>query len=129
MAVAQHVCQDLGSEQGLFLVGSAPMGTPSRYLIRHSQGREIKEGDQFTVLVENNGPGGFYTGIGRTYVLGKASQEMLDEFEFTLEAQRFTLNLLKSGAHPAEIPTAFNNFMKSNGRPEEKRLYAHGHLL
>jgi Xaa-Pro aminopeptidase len=126
MAVAQHAGQDRGSEQGLFLVGSAPMGTPSRYLVRHIQGREIKKGDQFTILVENNGPGGFYTEIGRTFVLGKASQEMLDELEFTLEAQRFTLDLLKPGAEPAEILTAYNNFMKSNGRPEEKRLYAHG---
>jgi Xaa-Pro aminopeptidase len=92
----------------------------------HLQGREIKDGDQFMILIENNGPDGFYTEIGRTCVLGKASQELLEEHEFTLEAQRFTLDRLKPGADPREILAAHNDFMRRHGRPEEKRLYAHG---
>ena len=125
-ALAQYVGQTMGSEQGLFLAGSAAPGTPGPKAGRHMQGREIQEGDQFTILIENNGPGGFYTEIGRTCVFGKAPQDMLDEFEFTLEAQRFTLDMIKPGADPAEIESEFNGFMRDNGRPEEKRLYAHG---
>ncbi len=125
-ALAQYEGQKMGSEQGLFLAGSAPVGTPSIKMGRHMQGREIQRGDQFTILIENNGPGGFYAEIGRTCVLGKAPSELLDEFEFTLEAQKFTLNLMQPGAAPNDIIMAFNDFMRQNGRAEERRLYTHG---
>ena len=125
-AVAEQVGHGFGSEQGLFLCASGPVGTPAVFSNRHTQNRVICEGDQFTLLIENNGPGGFYTEIGRTCVLGTASQEMKDEFAFVLEAQKFTLNLLKPGALCKDIWEAYNRFMRENGRPEEKRLHCHG---
>ena len=51
---------------------------------------------------------------------------MKDEFAFVLEAQKFTLNLLKPGASCKEIWDAYNRFMSKNGRPEEKRVHCHG---
>jgi len=125
-ALAQFAGQNRGSEQGIFLAGSQPLGCPNAYTVRHMQNRKIEAGDQFTLLIENNGPGGFYCELGRTCVLGKAPPELLDEFEFTLEAQRFTLSLLEPGARPAEILAAYNDFMRGNGKPEERRLHAHG---
>ena len=125
-AVALHAGHDMGSEQGIYLCGSAPAGTPAMFGPRHNQDHVIQEGDVFSLLVENNGPGGFFTELGRTCVLGPVPQEMLDEFEFTLEARRFTLDLLKPGASSAEIWEAYNTFMRDNGRPEERRLYCHG---
>ena len=67
-----------------------------------------------------------YTEIARTCVLGKASQEMKDEFAFAVEAQQFTVDLLKPGASCADIWNAYNKFMINNGRPPERRLYCHG---
>ena len=125
-ALAQYSGQMQGSEQGLFLAGSAPLGTPAPKMGKHMQAREIQEGDQFTLLIENNGPGGFYTELGRTCVVGNAPEELKDEFAFTLEAQKLTLKLMKPGADPKEILLTYNDFMRQNGRPEEKRLYAHG---
>lgn len=125
-AVALHKGHDLGSEQGIYLCASAPLGMPLRIGNRHHQNRVLQEGDYFQLLVENNGAGGFFTEIGRTCVLGKASQELLDEFEFTLEAQRFTLDLLKPGTPSKDIWNEYNKFMADNGRPEESRLYCHG---
>ena len=125
-AVALHKGHDLGSEQGIYLCASAALGTPIRNANRHHQNRVIQDGDYFQLLVENNGAGGFYTEIGRTCVLGKASGELLDEFAFTLEAQQQTLDLLKPGTPSAEIWDQFNKFMADNGRPEERRLYCHG---
>jgi Xaa-Pro aminopeptidase len=125
-AVAEQVGHSLGSEQGLFLCSSAPMGVSAMFGNRHLQNRVMQPGDQFTLLVENNGPGGFYTELGRTCVLGKASQEMKDEFAFVLEAQKFMLNLLKPGASCKDIFENYNAFMRKNGRPEEKRLHCHG---
>ncbi|MEE9274028.1 MAG: M24 family metallopeptidase [bacterium] len=126
LGAAQHAGNDLGSEQGIYLGCSAPMGLPARLRLRHFQGREIREGDQVAILVENNGPGGFYTELGRTAVAGKASQEMLDDFEIILEAQRNTLSLMTPGTPAREIYEAHNAFMRSRGRPEEQRIYAHG---
>ena len=125
-AVAEHVGHELGSEQGLFLTYSAPAGSPGQIVNRHLQGRALLQGDQFSLLVENNGPGGFYCELGRTAVLGKATDEMQEQQAFVLEAQRFCLGLLKPGADPARIWIEYNQFMRENGRPEEKRVHFHG---
>jgi Xaa-Pro aminopeptidase len=125
-AVAEQIGHKFGSEQGLFLAASAPVGTSAPFANRYQQNRVMREGDQFTLLIENNGPGGFYTELGRTCVLGKASREMKDEFAFVLEAQKFTLSLMRPGAKCSEIFAEYNAFMKRNKRPEEKRLHSHG---
>ncbi len=125
-AVAEQTGHSYGSEQGLFMCASGPVGTAPIQANRHFQNRTIKAGDQLSLLVESNGAGGFYTELGRTCVLGKASQEMKDEFAFVLEARKFTLGLLNPGASGKDIWDAYNEFMKKNGRPEEKRLYCHG---
>ena len=125
-AVAEHVGHDMGSEQGLFLTHSGPAGSPGQIVNRHLQGRALRQGDQFSLLVENNGPGGFYCELGRTAVLGRATDEMQEQQAFVLEAQRFCVGLLKPGADPATIWNEYNQFMRENGRPEEKRVHFHG---
>lgn len=124
-ALAQQAGQQLGSEQGIFLCASGPVGTPAVMASRHLQNRRIQKGDQFCLLIENNGPGGFYTELGRTCVLGKASSEMRDEFAFVLEAQKFALGLVQSGVSCKEIWAAYNEFLHENGRPIEQRLFCH----
>ncbi|MBI3372369.1 MAG: aminopeptidase P family protein [Betaproteobacteria bacterium] len=125
-AVAEQVGHIHGSEHGLFLCASGPVGTAPVFGNRHLQNRVMREGDQFTLLIENNGPGGFYTELGRTCVLGKASQEMKDEFAFVIQAQQFTTSLLTPGAACRDIWEAYNQYMREHGRPEEKRLHCHG---
>jgi Xaa-Pro aminopeptidase len=125
-ALAQYEGRVLGSEQGLFLGSSAPIGQASRFLDRHLQARRLKPGEHFTLLIENNGPGGFYTEIARTVVLGKASNELIDGFESTKEAQAHTLRLLKPGASCAKIAESHDAYMRARGLPPELRLYAHG---
>lgn len=125
-AIAEHWVLDHGGEQGLFLACSHPFGEPTYWGNRHLQNRTLKEGDMFTLLVESNGPGGFYTEISRTCVLGKVPQAMQDEFEILLQARKFTLNLLKPGVASRDIWNAYNGFLRQYGRPEEKRLYCHG---
>jgi Xaa-Pro aminopeptidase len=126
VAIAQKAAQDLGSRQGLILSGSAPVGTAPVKAPSHFQNRRLEAGDQFTILIEVNGPSGLYTELGRTCVMGKASQEMQDEFAIALEAQQVTLDLLRPGARPGDLWNAHNAFLRSRNRPEEGRLYAHG---
>ena len=125
-AYVQHTVQDLGSEQQLVMAGSAPMGSPCTQLRRHFTHRKIMPGDQFTLMIEVNGPGGLYAELGRTCVLGKASSELLDAFEVAKEAQKATLDRIRPGAAPADLIRAHNAFLRQKGWPEETRLYAHG---
>ena len=125
-AIATHYSQRHGSEQGIYLCASSPIGQPARINMRHMQDRVIQKGDQIALLVEDNGPGGFYTELGRTCVVGPAPQAMKDELAFVQEARKVTLDLLKPGTPCREIWDAFNAFMRRNGRPEEARLYCHG---
>ncbi len=125
-AEAQQAMVMQGSEQQLILVGSSAPGTPARWQFRHFMNREIKQGDQVSVLIEVNGPGGLYTEIGRLFSIGKPSQEWQDAFGVAVEAQEVTLNLLKPGVNPKDIWDANNAFLEKKGYRPERRLYAHG---
>ena len=115
-----------GSERQLILVASGPPGTPVPFAPRHFQNRIVKEGDQISILVEVNGPGGFYTELGRIFSVGEPSQEMLDAFGVSLEAQELSLSMLKPGTDPKEVWDANNAFLEKKGYFRERRLYAHG---
>ena len=125
VGIAKQFASGWGSEQGWYMAASGPVGTAAVMGPPHLQNRTLRDGDQFTILLENNGPGGFYTELGRTCVLGKASQEMHDEFGFVLEARKFALGMLKDGASCKAIWEDFNAFMRRHGRPEEMRLFSH----
>jgi Xaa-Pro aminopeptidase len=124
-ALAQYEGQLLGSEQGIFLGMSAKLGQPAFFAQRHFQGRTLRPGDHMSLLIENNGGGGFYAEISRTIVLGKASQELIDGFEIVREAQAQTLRRFKPGASCKEISLAHDEFMRQNGMPAESRVYSH----
>jgi Xaa-Pro aminopeptidase len=125
-SIAQRKGQILGSEQGIFLGGSSPLGTRSPFVPRYMQGRTLQKGDHLSLLIEINGPGGFYTEIARTIVLGKASSELTDAFAAVKAAQDYSLSLMEPGASVRDIFAAHNLYMKQNGMPPETRLYAHG---
>lgn len=125
-AHAEAVGRRLGSDQGIHLGLSAPLGTPSRFMNRPFQQRELAAGDHMSLLIEVNGPGGFYLEIARTMVLGRADDHMLAAFENVRAAQEHSLSLMKPGASPASIATAHDRWMTARGLPPETRLYAHG---
>ena len=125
-ALAQYEGRLIGSEQGLFLGTSAPLGIRAGFADRHQQGRTLKPGEHFTILIENNGPGGFYAELARTMVFGKASQQLLDGFAAMKAAQDHTLSLIKPGAVCRDIAAAHGDYMRGRGLPPELRLYCHG---
>ena len=124
-ALAQYQGELLGSEQGLFRCSSAPLGEPAILRGRHYQGRVMQRGDYMTLLIENNGPGGHYAELARTFVFGKASSELRDAFAVCVEAQKHTVRNLKPGASPAAIYASHNDYMTSHGAPPELRLFGH----
>jgi Xaa-Pro aminopeptidase len=125
-AIAQCYSQRHGSENGIYLCASMAPDKPVQFSQRHFQNRVIEAGDTVALLVEDSGPGGMYTELGRSCVVGRASSELKDEFAFALEARKFNLTLLKPGAPCKEVFEQYNAFMRKNGRPEENRLHCHG---
>ena len=124
-AFVQYEGQLMGSEQGLFLGMSARVGQPALFAQRHFQSRTIRPGHHLSLLIENNGPCGFYTELSRTIVFGKASQELLEGFEIVKEAQQQTIKKFKPGASCRDIFLAHNEFMTHQGAPPESRIYSH----
>jgi Xaa-Pro aminopeptidase len=125
-AIAQCYSQRHGSENGIYLCASMPPDKPVQFSQRHYQNRVIEAGDTVALLVEDSGPGGMYTELGRSCVVGRASSELKDEFAFALEARKFNLTLLKPDARSKDVFEEYNAFMRKNGRPEERRLHCHG---
>lgn len=121
-----HQVTILGSEEQLVIGGSGPLGKPVPMQKRHFQNRVVREGDQFTLMIEVNGPGGFYAECGRIFFLGKVPSELKEAYELCKETQKETLKLLKPGADPADIWRANNEFLVKKGQLPETRLFAHG---
>ncbi len=124
--VAQNISRELGSDQGFALCASAPPGQPAVFVHSHLQGRVIEQGDIVCLLVENSGPGGMWSEVGRAIVVGAAPQEMIEDYAFALEAQTYTMQLMKPGAAATDVWAAYSDFMRDNGRPPEKRIHCHG---
>ena len=125
-AYAQYVGQQLGSEQGIFLCASAPPGQAASFRPRSMQGRMLQKGDVYSLLVENNGAGGYYTELSRIMVLGRAAQQLRDMYAIVLETQRYALSLLKPGASCREVHEQHNDFLRKLKLPAERRVNMHG---
>lgn len=126
MALVQYEGRLMGSEQAVFLFGSAACGQPAGLKHPHYQARKLEKGDQMAILIENNGAGGFYTELGRTVVLGKAPTALLEACAQAVEAQQKTVVQLHPGRLCADIAKTHDDHMKTHKLPLEKRLYAHG---
>ena len=119
-----------GSERQLVQVGSGPPETPVRFFVRHFQNRMIREGDKVSVLIETNGPGGYYTEIMKCFMVGrKPPQALQDAHGVAMEVQRMNVDRLKPGADPKELWYMTNDFLKSKGYEPNLRLYSHGQGL
>jgi Xaa-Pro aminopeptidase len=85
----------------------------------------ISNGDQVSFLIETNGPSGFWAEIGRNICISKISPELQEQFGLAQQVQKITLDILKPGAQPDEMWNANNTFLRKQGYPEERRIYAH----
>ncbi|MBP1695020.1 MAG: family metallopeptidase [Deltaproteobacteria bacterium] len=121
-----HKATELGSEEQLVLGSSGSLGKPVPMQKRHFQNRIVREGDQFTLMIEANGPGGMYSEIGRIFFLGRVPSNLQDAFETAKEIQQTTLRRIKPGADPVEIWEANNTLLQRRGFLPETRAYAHG---
>jgi Xaa-Pro aminopeptidase len=122
----KHLLTNMGSEEQLIMMGSAPAGSPAGHKPSFFQNRTLQYGDQIMIMIEVNGLGGYYGEIGRTICLGEAPKAMLQAWADALELQEETAALMKPGAVPAELFDANNRLLKAKGYMAEGRLFAHG---
>jgi Xaa-Pro aminopeptidase len=125
-AYAQYEAHRLGAEQGIYIGSSSPRGTAATFRPPHLQGRTIGAGDTLALLVETNGPGGYYTELARTFSLGRPEGDLVKAVQFAVDAQRYTLDRLKPGVRVSEVAACHDAYMKARGFGAERRLYCHG---
>jgi Xaa-Pro aminopeptidase len=127
VALARYESSRFGSEQGVFLCRSAPLGKPTPVARGpHFDRRVLQAGDYFSLLVENNALSGFYAELGRTIVLGRVPQPLHDAFEIAREAQADIAAHLTPGAPCADVYARHADFMRSRGQQPGRRITAHG---
>lgn len=118
---------ELGSEEQLLMIGSAPAGQCAGIQYTHYQKRVIEKGDVVTVMVECSGPGGYYCEMGRTYALDCApGQGLVDLFAQSREVQHRTAELLIPGTPVRQITENVNMLLREMHLPEEHRIFTHG---
>lgn len=86
----------------------------------------IGRGDAFALLVETNGPGGYYAEIARMFVLGEADAAIRAAVADAVAAQQHSLERLRPGTKAADVAAAHDRYMAGLGLPVERRLYSHG---
>ncbi len=93
-----------GSERGLVQVNSGPLGTMVPFDVPRFQNRVIQNGDQVSVLIEVNGPGGYYCEVMRIYTVGaEPSQDLKDAFATSPAVQTLIASRFVPGAQPKDI--------------------------
>jgi Xaa-Pro aminopeptidase len=116
---------EMGGKNVMIMAGSAPAGSAA-WIGGSDVNRIIEDGDQFIMLIENEGPAGFWGELARIICLGKISPELEEHFSLAQQAQKVSLDLMKPGVSPRVPFDANNEFLRSHGYPEQNALYGHG---
>ena len=121
-----HYCLMTGSTTANLMVSSEPPTGITKRSEAFARERVIKEGDLVQLLIESNGPSGYFTEILITICLGKVPSVLQEHYGFAQEVQRQILSLFKPGVDSLTIWNTYNQLLKKAGYAEEKRIGAHG---
>ncbi|MGI6451261.1 MAG: M24 family metallopeptidase [Desulfitobacteriia bacterium] len=121
-----EILTDLGGEEQIVVIGSAPQGETFTPYPSFLQNRTLEDGDQVYIGISSSGPGGFFTAIGRMVSLGRPSVEMKENFELALRAQKKVTAQLEIRADPGIIYAEYNRFLEANNCEPEHALFAYG---
>ena len=122
-----HLACNLGAEgQMVQNLGAAPMGTPCFFGPFTEQNRRIDYGDQVLILLEANGPGGYYNELGRMFCLGDPCPELIRAWEAAKAAQLAAGAASVAGANPKDIFAASDKELVQRGYGPENRITGHG---
>lgn len=112
-----------GSAEWIHFILVSPPGEPTGPY-SHTP---IKDGWTLDLLLEFNGPDGYYNELGRKTCVGRAPNEMEEVQADVIEAQAVMAKRAVPGAHPVDdVLEACQDFMREKGYPEEDRTAGHG---
>jgi Xaa-Pro aminopeptidase len=103
-AEAHYYCSKHGSQRGLVMVGSGPLGTPVPILPYGLQNRVIRSGDQVSVLVEVSGASGYYTELMKIFTVdAEPPQDLQEAFSVSRDCQDVIAAAMMPGADPGDL--------------------------
>lgn len=120
-----QLLMNLGSEEHLVFMGTAPQGKPCGMSTTQYVNRRINEGDYGTILIEVSGPGGYYCESARNFSLGAPCDVLVKAWDVAVKAQKLTADLLTPGRDATEIVAKYNQYVNERGYSQEGRLYGH----
>lgn len=124
--LARAEAQRHGAEGGIILAGSGPQGTFVPFRPISMQNRVIEKDDYLSLLIENSGPGGYFTEVSRTIVFGRAGSQLSEAVAAATEMQHSIRKLFIPGTSCAEIAATHNDDRRRLQLPPENRIFAHG---
>ena len=129
-AEAHYYCAKNGSSRGIVQVGSGPLGTAVPFDVYRMQNHVIRAGDQVSVLIEVNGPCGYYTEIAKLFAVRAEPPRALEEaFATARECQETIATAMVPGADPGELWDRTVAFLAERGYAIPGRSFAHGQGL
>ena len=129
-AEAHYFCSKHGSQRGLVMVGSGPLGTPVAIFPYGLQNRVIRSGDQISVLVEVSGSSGYYTELAKIFTVdAEPTQALQEAFAASRECQDAVAAAMVPGADPGDLWNLGVAFLTERGYAVQGRSYAHGQGL
>lgn len=89
-------------------------------------GRRFGREDLVSVLLETNGPGGFYHALGRYFAFQKPSETFLKRYKTALEANHLAGRLMCPGNSLRNAADTVNQFIRGCGYYTDDCCYMHG---
>ncbi len=126
-AEAHYFLKKNRSERGLVQVNSGPLGTMVPFDVPRFQNRVVQNGDQVSVLIEVNGPGGYYAEVMRIFTVGADPTPELEEaFATAVKTQALMTSMMKPGAYLKDIFAAASAYLVEQGCVPPVRSIGHG---
>lgn len=127
----RHLCHELGSGNGECLSLTLQAGSGFHGAVPYREGfwpypdRRLKEGDQISILLETNGPGGHFSAIGRHFSLGPPPEEDFHYWNLALKMQDFAAERLRPGISVKKIYDENEEYINRLGYRTVPRNYLH----
>ncbi len=118
---------DLGCEEHIVMMGSAPQGEAFGPAPSFVQGRVLQQGDALYIRLQTSGPGGLFTGVGRMFSVGcEPSGWMQKSMEAARAAQEQLISCLRPGTRANAVYEAYTSWLKVRGYAVPDGLFCFG---
>lgn len=121
------IITDLGGEEMLITLGSAPAGEKFALYPSFFQNRLLQQGDEMYLKIQCSGPGGFYTTLGRMFSIGQVpSAQLLERWEEVVRAEGYLREQLVKETRPEKIFASYNDYLVKQAYEKSEGFFAYG---